>query len=349
MPTLRFRRVLDRMLSPMLSFREIRHALFMMVFALIPWLSVFAVFEVFLTKNAIAPMCRTDRSAVTGHDLAPLFNYYISWVAHVLVSVGVGVGATRSAFRNTSPVKKTALKRFGILAFLVTILVVIVGDDMHSNLAVLSHDRVFNVLSVAPSLSPMFQQELNSTRYTISVPTIFSFFPIVGIAAAFWATSTIILCASKFLVEFERVDDGDEPNDRIAAFTDALEALRSHFLALSLVLVTSTLGTIAFLRIPLGLLSVAERHSFKVTSDAVGLVWGVTFSLTLLALCVYPFSVLRKHFDSLSKYAHDTNGEVLGRWLRKNRVLLQVPANLQLVLYMLSPATFAVLANLVST
>lgn len=345
MRKLQLRRVVARLLSPM-AFQEIRHALCMMAFALIPTISVFAVFEVFLTKNAIVLMCQTDHSAIVGQDLAPLFNYYISWVAHVLVSIGVGVGASRSAFRNTSVIKKTVLKRFRLLAFLVAMLFVIVIDDMHSNLAVLSHDRIFNVLSVVPSLSPLFQRQLNFTRYIISIPTIFALFPIIGIGAAFWATSTIVLCASKFLVEFQRVDDGAEPHDRIAAFTDALEALRSHFLALSLVLVTSTLGTIAYVRIPLGFLGVAERRSFKAISDAVGLVGGVMFSLMLLALCVYPFSVLRERFDTLSRV---TKGEVLGRWVRKNRVLLQVPANLQLVLSMLSPATVAVLASLVST
>jgi hypothetical protein len=266
-----------------------------------------------------------------------------------LVSVGVGLGAARGAFRNTSAPKTTVLKRFRVVVFLLLMLGVFVADALHSNLALLSHERIFNVLSGAPSLSHLFRHELSFARYTVSVPTLFSILPVVGTGAALWAMSTIILCASKFLVEFQRADEGVEPNDRVAAFTDAMEALRSHFLALSLVLVTSTLGTVAFFRIPLGLLDAAERHAFQSLSDAVSLVWGVTFSLTLVGLCVYPFIVLREQFEALQKDARITKNGDLGRWLRKNRVVLQVPANLQLVLSILSPATVAVLSHLVSS
>jgi len=338
-----------RALSPILSFQEIRHALFMMVFALIPTLSVFAVFEIYMTKPVIVAMCQTDLPAITGHDLVPLFNYYIVLVAHVLISVGVGVGAARSAFRNTSAVKKPILTRFRIIVFLSLLLVVLVADAMHTNLAMLSHDRIFSVLSKAPSLSPMFRHELNFAHSAIATPTMFSILPITGVAAALWAMSTVILCASKFLVEFQRTDDSVEPHDRVASFAIAMEALRSHFLALSLVLVTSTFGTIAFFRTPLGLLSGAARHNYQAVTDAIGLVWGVTFSLTLIALCIYPFCVLREQFENLQKDARETHNDVLGRWLRKNKVLLQVPANLRLVLSMLSPATIAVISHLLST
>jgi hypothetical protein len=349
MPILRFRRMLDQILNPVLSFREIRHSLFMMIFALIPTLSVFVVFEACLPKNVVVQMTLSTRKALTGNDLAPLFNYYIVWVAHMLVSVGVGVGAARGAFRNTSAVKKTVLKRFRLVVFLFLMLIVVASDAMHSNLALLSHQRIFNILSAEPSLSRMFRHELIFAHYTIFVPTIFSFFPVAGVGAALWAMSTIILCASKFLVESQRSDDDGDPNDRIMAFSDAIEALRSHLLALSLVLVTSTLATIAFFRIPLGFFGPGTRESFRAITDATGLVWGITFSLTLAALCVYPFSVLRKQFETLQNDARRTNNEILARWLRKNRAMLQVPTNLQLVLSMLSPATIAVLSHLVSS
>jgi hypothetical protein len=336
------------MLSPT-SFPEIRHASVMALFALVPTVSVFLIFELYMTNKVVAIMCRSERSAHAGHDLAPLFNYYIVWVVHLLVSVGIGVGAARGAFRNTSPTKTTVLKRFRMAVFLLLMLIVLAADSMHANLALLSHERIFNILSKAPSLARMFRQELHFGQCIMSVPTRFSVLPIVAVGAALWAMSTIILCASKFLVEFQRFDDSVDSQDRIAAFTDAMEALRSHFLALSLVLVTSTFATIAFFRIPLGFLNGSERHDFQTITDAVGLVWGVTFSLTLIALCAYPFTVLREQFEALQKNAHATKNDGLRRWLRKHRVLLQVPANLQLLLSMLSPATIAVLSHLVSS
>jgi hypothetical protein len=316
--------------------------------AFVPAMLVFGVFEGFLTDSAIARLSRIDRSAVDGRDLAPLFTYYISWVAHVCIAFGVGLLAAHSAFRNTSEPKKSALRSFRILIPLAALLVVLIADAMHCNLAVLSHQRLFNVLNLEPSLLPMFRTERTFTGYTVWAPTLFSFFPVSAIAAAFWATSTIIMCASKFLVELKRPKRTADPKKRIAAFCDALEELRSHFMALSLVLVTSTLATIAYLRTPLGLLSEAERLGFKATADAIGLVWGVTFSLTLLALCIYPFSVLRRCLSTLGTEADLTQDTVLSQWVRENRAVLQVPANLQLVLSTLLPATVAVLANLVS-
>ena len=316
--------------------------------ALVPAMIVFAVFQGFLTDSAIARLSRIDRSAVNGHDLAPLITYYISWVSHLCISLGVGLLAAHSAFRNTSEPKKSALRSFRILVPLAVLLVVLVADDLRCNLAVLSHQRLFKVLALEPSLSPMFRTEWVFTRYTAWTPTLFSLFPVSAIAAAFWATSTIIMCASKFLVELKRPRRNADPRKRIAAFCDALEQLRSHFMALSLVLVTSTLATIAYLRTPLGLLCEEERATFKTTADAIGLVWGVTFSLTLLALCIYPFIVLRRCFRTLDTEAVRTKDAVLDEWVRQNRTVLQVPANLQLVLSTLLPATIAVLANLVS-
>jgi len=332
-----------------MEFQEIRHALPMIVFALIPVVSVFVIFQFGVTGKTIQMMCVTTRSAIVGHDLTPLFNYYIAFVAHMLVSIGVVLLGARSAYRNTSVMKATVLKRFAIMAALMTMFFLLLADAMHCKLAVLTHERLFGVLSREPSLSPFFQHEADFKGHPISFPTIFSSFPIISIGAAFWATATIILCATKSLADLQRTDDDAEPNGRIAAFSDALEILRSHVLALSFVLVTSTLATIAYLRTPLGLLADADRRGFKAVSDAVGLVWGVTFSLTLLALCVYPFIRLRAHLSTLGRDAILTGSETLDQWLRENRVLLQVPANLQLVLSVLMPATVAVVTNLVST
>jgi hypothetical protein len=335
------------MLKPM-SFQEIRHALPMIAFAVIPVTLVFGIFQVGVTGKAIDVMCVTTRSPIIAHDLAPVFNYYIAWAAHMLVSIGVVLLGARSAYRNTSGIKVGVLKHFAIMVALMTMFVVILADAMHSRLAVLSHERIFGVLSREPSLSRFFRHEAHFNDYTILVPTFFSLLPIISIAAAFWATVTIVLCASKSLAELGQADDGDL-NMRIAAFSDTLEALRSHALALSLVLVTSTLATVAYLRAPVGLLATVDRHSFKAVSDAVGLVWGVTFSLTLLALCIYPFIRLHERFSAFGEDVRITHSEVLGQWLKENRVLLQVPANLQLVLSVLLPATVAVVTNLVST
>jgi hypothetical protein len=241
---------------------------------------------------------------------------------------------------------------------LVTLFFLILLNALHCKLAMLSYERIFGVLSREPSLLCLFRQKALLSGY-ILLPTTFSLLPIVSIGAAFWATATIIMCASKTMVELKRAEDKAETDPkayadtrlraRIVAFSDALETLRSHALALSFVLVTSTLATVAYLRIPLGFLADADRRGFKAVSDSVGLVWGVTFSLTLLALCVYPFNRLRAHFSKVASNAHVTHSKVLDQWLIENRVLLQVPANLQLVLSVLLPATVAVVTNLVST
>src|SRR5207244_13279643 len=106
-----------------------------------------------VSKAAIAALCRTERSSLTVHDLTPVFIYYTSWVAHLTISVGVGVGAARGAFHDASSVKTTELKRFRVGAFLLVLMSVIVCDALHGNLAMLSHDRIFKVLSAEHSLA----------------------------------------------------------------------------------------------------------------------------------------------------------------------------------------------------
>src|ERR1043165_4111196 len=171
MQTPRYRRLVARVLGAILPFQEMRHALWMISAALVPAMLVFGVFEISLNDGAIARLSRIDHSAVDGRDLAPLFTYYISWVAHVCISIGVGSLAAHSAFRNTSEPKKSALKSFRILVPLAVLLVVLIADAMHCNLAVLSHQRLFDVLELAPSLMPMFRTERTFRVYTVWTPT----------------------------------------------------------------------------------------------------------------------------------------------------------------------------------
>lgn len=344
-----FRVFVTRILNPFLSFQEMRHAVAMAGFSVIPSIAIFIVLQLYLTQAAMTTMCHGYRS-VNGHDFTPLFNYYTIWVAHILISIGVGVGADRGAFRNTSEAKSKVLQRFRVAIFLLLILIVFAADATHRNIALLSHERIFNVLSRSPALAPMFRGEVQFLGRTIPVPTAFSVLPMTAVGAALWAMATVILCCSKFLVAFQRPNGDSDPSqeDRVAAFGDAMEALRAHFLALSLVLMTSTLATIAFFRIPLGFLGVSERIEYQAVSNAMGLVWGATFSLTLIALCVYPFCVLRRRFEVLERDARDGQNDSLGKWIRKHRALLQVPANLKVILSMLSPATISILSSMIS-
>lgn len=339
----------DRLLRPFLSFRELQHAPLIVAMAFSPALIVAAVFEASLPNAAVAAMCQIDRSAVTGQDYAPILNYYVAWITHGFIALGVAYFSARSAFRNMPIEKVISLKRFRLMAFLSGLLLVIASDAAHCDLAMLSHERIFRALSLCSSLAPLFQSQWMTPWHSISTPTTFALFPLSAIAAAFWSAATIILCASRFLVEFERTDPATL-EERIHAYNVAMEELRSHFTALGVVLVTSTVTTVAYLRTPLGFIAEAERVAFRSATDAVGLIWGGTFSLILLAICIYPFRILRERFDVLAKDADGINhGEILAAWVRENRIVLQVPANVQMVVSVLLPATVAVLAHLVPT
>jgi hypothetical protein len=330
------------------TFPELQHAWRIMAIGATPAVVVLLVFQVAVTDATMARMGHTARSAMTRHDVAPLFNYYISWVAHLVVSVGVAYGARRGALHASEP-KAPFLIRFPLAVSLLILAAVLAADAFHMKMAVLSHERVFSVLSAEPSLASLFRDEVDTGQLTLSVPTWFSFFPIIGVGAALWATCVVIMCASKFVVTFETQTVDSAETDPRAKLTEAIEALQTHLLALSLVLVTSTFGTIAYLRIPLGFLADGPRSEFKSISDSVGLVWGVMFSLTLIALCVHPFILLRERFDKLREQTEQTKNKVMENWLHENRALLQVPANLQLLLSIVSPAAVAVVSNLIST
>jgi hypothetical protein len=319
-----------------------------MAIGALPSVVVFLVFQFAVTDATMAKMCQTSSTALTRHDLAPLFNYYIAWVAHLTVSVGVAYGALRGGL-HASETKTPFLIRFPLGVCLLIVAVVLATDAFHTKMAILSHDRLFRVLAVDPSLAPLFRDNAEIGHLTLYFPTWFSMFPIIGVATALWATCVVIMCASKFLVAFEAQTVDSPEADPRAKLTDAIDALRTHVLALSFVLVTSTFGTIAYLRIPLGLLATGSRTEFKSISDSVGLVWGVMFSLTLVALCVRPFIVLRERFGKLREQTEQTKNHVMQNWIDENRLLLQVPTNLQLLLSIVSPAAVAVVSNLIST
>src|SRR4051794_2034903 len=112
MRKLRFRHEIDRMPRAR-SFQGVRHALRMILYAFTPIVFVFFIFQCLLPTKAVA--LTNSRPAVAGHNLAPLFNYYVAWAAHVLISIGVGLGAARGAIRNTTEPQKIVLRRLRIM------------------------------------------------------------------------------------------------------------------------------------------------------------------------------------------------------------------------------------------
>jgi hypothetical protein len=337
-------RLATRVSAPF-AFPEFTDAVIMIVAALIPAGVVAGVFQCLVSRDAVAQICRTDRLTLAGRDLSQVFDYYISWVGHVVVTLGVGLVATRGALARVNVKKRRALWGLAVAAGVLATGTVIAGDALHTNLAMLSHERLFRVLSRAPAMRWLFRDEWTLAGHVWSRPTYFAFIPVSGVAAPLFVTATVIVCASRSLANFRWDASAGNTIQRIAQLDESLAALRSYLVGLAIVLVTSTIGTEAYLRTPLGLLNPSDQNTLKSTSDAIGLVWGGTFSLTLLTLCIYPIIVLRRRFSELEQLAlHNLS---LQRWLEKNRAPLLIP-DLQVIVSVLSPATVAMLSKLAS-
>jgi sterol desaturase/sphingolipid hydroxylase (fatty acid hydroxylase superfamily) len=277
--------------------------------------------------------------------------YLISAVAQVIVTMLVII-MLRRRLRENMPETRRKEVELWVYSFVVVILAMfVIGDSLDPVLARLSHERVYKVLEHSPLFSSYFRSFPGVLFGSSSFPGIylFSFLSAVGIVLALVVIVLTCFNLGRDLAVVRNAINSQQLSESEKQDLDTkIQAFQSYVYILSAVLMTSTIGTGLFFRLPLTSIAPGEAFaSYRNLSAAMTVCWGVTFSLTMLTMCFYPYFRIQKDLRTLRREGKVANDTEFTRWLDDLQKEYVVYTNVKSLLTIFLPALVAVLSRFV--
>jgi len=251
---------------------------------------------------------------------------------------------------NISEPKRKALE-LGLYSFVIVIVAVfVICDSLNPVLARLSHERIYRVLEHSPLFSPYFRSFPGVLVGGGSFPHfyLFSCLPGSGIILALVVIVLTCFNLGRDLAVFRNDINSRLTGSEKQDLDTKIQAFLSYFYILSAVLMTSTVGTGLFFRLPLTMIAPGEAYdAFRDLSTAMTICWGVTFSLTMLAMCFYPYFRIQKDLRTLRVDRKVGKDVELRQWLDDIQQEYVVYTNLKSLLSIFLPAVVAVLSRFI--
>lgn len=331
-------------------FPEIRIGISIFLLTLVPVTIVMMLLQVFVPAAEVNRIIAIEYPRTVAPNPEIYVFYLISAVAQVIVTILVIIMLRRRLRENISEPKRKALE-FGAYSFVVVILAVfVIGDHVDPVLARLSHERIYRVLEHSPLFSAYFRSFPGMLVGSSSLPGfyLFSCLSATGIILALVVVVLTCFNLGRDLAVVSNAINNQLSESEKQDLETKIEAFQGYFYILSAVLMTSTIGTGLFFRLPLTSIAPGEAYgSFRDLSTAMTICWGVTFSLTMLMMCFYPYFRIQKDLRTLRRDGMVANDTEFTRWLDDLQKEYVVYTNLKSLLTIFLPALVAVLSRFV--
>ena len=331
------------------DFDDVKIGSCIVLFALVPVVSTIVILQVFVPTAEVARIIATEYPRIETPNPQIYLLYLTSDVVHVIVATLVILILRRRLREDISIPKQTALERAIYLFIGLIVGLFLISDSLSPNVAALSHARVYKILEHSPLFSPYFKL-IPSDLVGRSFPSLYLFSILPGGLIILGLIVAVVTC---FMLGRDLTFVRNSLKARLTASKreeiDArIRTFQNYFYALSAVLVTSSISTGLYFRLPLTTIAPGEAYaSFRDVSTAMTICWGVTFSLTMLVMCFYPYFRIQKDLRARlkeSKVAYDTE---LQQWLEDIRKDYVVQSNLTPLLSTFLPAAVALLSRFI--
>jgi len=337
-------------LAPRFYFEEFRLAIFIFLLMLVPVMSVMTLLQIFVPAAEVSRIIVMDYRTADAPNPEMYVFYLTSAVAHVIVAMLVIIMLRRQLRENISEPKRRALEFRMYLFIAVIVGLFVVCDSLHTVLGRLSHERIYRVMERSPLFSPYFRSFPGALVGSSSFPG-FYLFSILSAGLIILGLIVIVLTCFNLgrdlVVVRNDIKTGLTANKRQDLETK-IRGFHKYFYILSAVLMTSTVATGFFFRLPLTSIAPGDVYgSFRDVSTAMTICWGVTFSLTMLAMCFYPFFRIQKDLRILRTQSKVTEDAELMRWLDDIQKEYVVYTNVKSLLSIFLPAVVAVLSRFI--
>lgn len=331
-------------------FEELKIGILIFLLMLVPVTTVITLLQLFVPTAEVNRIIAVEY-ARTGAPNPDMYVFYlISAVAHVIVATLVIIMLRRRLRENISEPKRQALE-IGTYSFVVVIVgLFVICDFLHPVLARLSHERIYRMIEHSPLFSPYFKSFPGALVGSSSFPGFYLFSILSG---GLIILGLIVIVLTCFNLGRDLAFVRNSINTQLTAskredLDTKIQAFHNYFYILSAVLMTSTIATGLFFRLPLTSIAPGDAYnSFRDLSTAMTICWGVTFSLTMLAMCFYPYFRIQKDLRTLRIESMVANDTQLTRWLDDIQKEYVVYTNVKSLLTIFLPAVVAVLSKFI--
>lgn len=332
------------------DFEEIKLGIYIFLLALVPATVVMILLQLFVPTAEVNRIIAIEYSTTAAPNPEMYIFYLISAVAQVIVTTLVIIMLRRRLRENISEPKRKVVEIW-VYSFVVVILAVfVIGDYFDPVLARLSHERIYRVLEHSPLFASYFRSFPDVLVGGSSFPGIYWFSCLSGIGIILALIVVVLTCFNlgRDLKVVSNAIKGHLSESEKQDLDTKIQAFGSYFYILSAVLMTSTIGTGLFFRLPLTTIAPGEAYnSFRELSTAMTICWGVTFSLTMLTMCFYPYFRIQKDLRSLRRDEKMANDTEFTLWLDDLQKDYAVYTNVKSLLTIFLPALVAVLSRFV--
>lgn len=338
------------MLKRIFYIKQIKYSVKTVTLGLIPVSLAILIFEIlFDIKPYLKQIENLDIN--DNYDIKMLIYYIISGLSHIIICSIISYHFLVSNNRNAPNI---ILKKNHFIKFLVVALLffsVYLLDKLHTNIAVLSHERLYVIMSKSDFFKKSFYsfpKDYIPFLKTSNWFHMFSLLPfvlicfalIVMVFGSFYIGKEIHYYTNQTEIEIKKVREYIKNINSI---------LRNYVQLLSVVLVSSTVATVLFFQIPTYLLKNSIlRSEYSGLSIAMGISWGVIFSLTLLFLCIYPYRLIYSKITTLLQENRVKDDVDLEKWLEVYKSHYSLMGNMKLLISIMSPALASILTTVIT-
>jgi hypothetical protein len=334
------------------SFKQVDYASTTILMGLIPVSLAIILFEILID---VKPYCGelSSLKIADNYNLKMLIYYIVAGFAHLVICSVIVYHFYQTTKKEASTEIIKAINKRRIFFLAIMFISVYFFDCLRINIAYLSHERLYKIMSQSIFFKQSFKAFPKDFIPFLGVVNWFHIFSIFPFFQICFAIAVMIFgcfyVGRELYVYIDQKNDIESPQLIKQFIADLNKSLKNYFQLLSVVLVSSTIATVLFLQVPVSLIKDEKlRLRYNDLSMAMGVCWGVIFSLTLLFLCIYPYKLIYKKISSLSQNVRVMDNTELEDWIDENTSYYSLVGNVKLILSILSPATAGIITTIIS-
>ena len=333
----------------MFSFKQLKYGVITAIFGLIPVTFVIILFELFID---ISPYNHQINllNVSQNYDIKMLVYYIVSGLSHIIIcGIIVGHFFLKSG-ENAPTFKLKSIQKVRFSLLIIMILLVYFLDKFHFNLAYLSHDRLYILMEKSDFFINILKVFPRDVLHFVDLDLFYTFslFPFVLICTAL----AVMIFGSFFIGGklYEYIDLKELSINDIKVYILNMKLIFKRYTQLlSFVLVSSTIATILFFLVPVSLLeNPIEKSNYMGVSIAMGVCWGVVFSLTLLFLCIYPYALIHKKIKTVIQQNRIKDDPELEKWIYEYTSYYSLMVDNTFIISIVSPAVSSIFSAIIS-
>ena len=329
-----------RLLSSLKSVREIKNGIIIFGLSLVPVFVMSAILQIMIDQNKL-PGYRTASSNISQNYNSGTLIYYLTIsFLHIILCIVASYYFVKKAKSNLSLSLIKTISRYRFVCAVIIVAIFFIMDSFKPNISLLSHDRIFDVLRKSDFFAVYFKMfPCDYFNINIKLFYAFSIFPFLLIFLALVIIVVSSFSIGKDLARFQKISYEEFCLDEIdKEIENIMTNMKNYIFGLSIILATSTIATILFFQLPVPVFQdQVLQAKYQKVSYSMGFCWGMIFSLTMVAMCLFPIIVVLRKLNKIGDTERYKKDNKFKHWVIENQNKLSLFNNLKTVFSVFSP------------